>query len=349
MLETEITMTKYSGGNLDNLMNEKGYTKIENSVYENETTGEIVIVDEDGKVTIASGETIVAKVAKGDIAKGDYVAYNPAGTSATYTIGNTYSGYNIGTEQTVTRSSAINNLNWRILDIKDGQVRLISDVPTTDTIALRNAAGYNNAVKILDDLCIELYNNTDFAAKVQSLKIEDIQKYLNITDYSSFHDSYGKTDIKPSTNSYPNIFAKENKQLGNPATGKLGFSEQDKWYEGTSTATPLDNTYTYWGYSFIPENVETDWKDTVYRELFISPTNDTSPYPTYWMSSRCSYADATNARYYIRRVDSGNVSAAYVYNSSGTPQTFAFGVRPVVTLKANIQVGGKIGDVWNLN
>ena len=75
--------------------------------------------------------------------------------------------------------------------MEDGQVRLISEVPTTSTITLSGYNGYNNAVKLLDDVCSTLYNSK-LATKVQNLKIEDIQEKMVETDYSNITADYGK-------------------------------------------------------------------------------------------------------------------------------------------------------------
>ncbi len=79
-------------------------------------------------------EKLIDKVNDGTIKIGDYVKYTPDTASTTEILQelNTYSGADANTTSTLTQES----LNWRVLDVKDGQVRLISELPTTSTIAL---------------------------------------------------------------------------------------------------------------------------------------------------------------------------------------------------------------------
>ena len=159
-------------------------------------------------------EKLVDKVNDGTIKIGDYVKYTPD-TASTDTILqelSTYSGSSDNTTSTLTQE----NLNWRVLDVKDGQVRLISEEATNSKIALSSYKGYNNAVNLIDDTCKELYSNLKLASKVQNLKIEDIQNYLTY-DYTQYENTnvdtgkYGGTKIYTDTShrTYPNIFKKE--------------------------------------------------------------------------------------------------------------------------------------------
>ena len=106
-------------------------------------------------------EKLVDKVNDGTIKIGDYVKYTPDTASTTEILKelNTYSGSDANTTETLTQE----NLNWRVLDVKDGQVRLISELPTTSKLTLYGYNGYNNAVKLLDDTCVTLYSNSKLA------------------------------------------------------------------------------------------------------------------------------------------------------------------------------------------
>ena len=75
--------------------------------------------------------------------------------------------------------------------------------------------------------------------------------------------------------------------------------------------------------------------DSKYYELFI---NNGSNYPTYWMSSRCVIADSLRARFTVRNVDSGGVSAGNLCNAGNGEFSRDFAFRPVITLNSNVQV-----------
>ena len=268
-----------------------------------------------GTTGSSSGETQEVTLAS-KVQPGDYVAYTPdtASTAGLITELETYSGSTANSTSTLKQET---DLKWRVLDVKDGKVRLISELPTTSTISLSGAKGYNNAVYLLDKTCSTLYNNSTYAEKVQSLKIEDIQDHLTY-DYTQYANSYvdtgkyGGTKTYANSSSsyryYPNLFAKEKTGWVDEVQGtELNLSEQTTPIDETSTqaGTSIKITQTYWYKSM----AETDFKDSIYYNLFI---NNGSNYSTYWMSSRCVRAGSNSADFRVRYVHSGGVGADYL-------------------------------------
>ena len=284
---------------------------------------------------------LVDKVNDGTIKIGDYVKYIPdtvTNTDSKYVdliseLGK-YSGSSANTTSTLTQEiDKEKGLNWRVLDITDaGQVRLISDKPTTSKITFGNANGYNNAVKILDDTCITLYTNKQLASKVQNIKIEDIQDKMVEKNYKKIDNSYG-TKSSPSSKYYPNVFLKEKEQtltVGNSTTtgSELGLSEQNELITQTTTsiASSWSLKYTYW----VKEMTESDFTDPIYYKLFI---NDNA----YWMSSRCVRLWTNYVNFCIRFVNK-YVYATSVYSSYNDVASAIFAFRPVITLNSNVQL-----------
>ena len=271
-------------------------------------------------------EKLIDKVNDGTIKIGDYVKYTPDTASTTEILQelNTYSGSNANTASTLTQEK----LNWRVLDVKDGQVRLISEVPTTSTIALSGYNGYNNAVKLLDDTCSTLYSNSKLASKVQNLKIEDITAYMKT------QPTEDTTEYKPTNINYPKILEQEeNQTVENSVTNnKLGVSEQHDFVT-TGKATSATSTLkkTYWTKSMTLE----DFKDSKYYELLI---NNGSNYSTYWMSSRCVDAVSYGASFDVRYVGSDHVRANGLCGSGGVEYPDAYAFRPIITLNSNVQI-----------
>ena len=173
--------------------------------------------------------TILYKVKNGEIKIGDYIAYisniiSNTDTGYTTLISNleTYSGSDENNTSTLKQE----NLNWRVLDVKDGQVRLISGKPTEVTITLKGYNGYNNSVKLLDDSCSVLYGNSEFASKVQNLKIEDIQEKMKKTE--NIDDNYNEKFDIDTDKFYPEILKKEKGQKIDEIEGnELEISEQN--------------------------------------------------------------------------------------------------------------------------
>ena len=288
-----------------------------------------------------SGTTQTQKLAD-KVKVGDYVTYTPdtlTNTDAKYTtlISNlgTYSGSTANTASTLTQES----LKWRVLDVQNGQVRLISEVPTTSKITLQGYNGYNNSVKLLDDTCNTLYNNSKLASKVQNLKIEDITAYMKTQPKED------TTEYKTTNINYPKILEQEeNQTVENSVTNnKLGVSEQHNFVT-TGKATSATSTLkkTYWYKSMTSE----DFNNSKYYELLI---NNGSDYSAYWMSSRCvnaySYnASSNGADFGVSYVSSGRVrgSSLCYFDGIEYPGNCAF--RPCITLNSNVQVTSGSGS-----
>ena len=265
----------------------------------------------------------------------------------------TYSG-NTDSSQNTDSSVVRDSLTWKVLDVKDGKIRLISSAPTTSKIRLHNANGYNNAVYLIDKACDTLYSSNKGTA--QNLKIEDIESKLSATGISARDNyansnvdtgKYGGTKEYTSNLQYPNIYASE---IGCKAiasadnTGNtLGLSQQTSPVTGSSTATNrLKVTQTYWYKSM----ATSDFTDSKYYNLFIN--NGTSNYASYWLSSRCVNCYSSVADFVVRFVSSGNVNGYFMFYSNGGADGNAYAFRPVVSLESNIQLSGDSTNGWTI-
>ena len=275
-----------------------------------------------------SGTTQTQKLAD-KVKVGNYVTYTPdvLESNALETLKanlNTYSG----NSSTVNAAIKRDDLKWRVLDVQNGQVRLISEKPTTSKIELKGYNGYNNAVKLIDDACSTLYTNSKLANKVQNLKIEDITKHMKAQPTEDT-TPYSPTKIK-----YPKILENEENQtvVNSTTNNKLGVSSQESFVTGNDTSATSTLKNTYWNQTM---NNTDSFTDSKYYELFI---NNGSNYATYWMSSRCVLADSYSAFFCVRLVRSGRVDADYLYDSVDFECSFDYAFRPCITLNSNIQV-----------
>lgn len=274
-------------------------------------------------------ETLASKVNSGEVPIGSYIKYT-LDVASEETINNlitelgTYSGSNANTKETLKQET---ELKWRVLDVENGQVRLISDVPTTSKITLSGYNGYNNAVKLLDDTCNILYNNVKLANKVQNLKIEDVKKYIKDLPEED------TTEYKPENINFPNILKQERDQTveGSNIT-KIGESEQNIFEIGqtTSSTNKLKNTYWY------KYTIKDDFEEKYY-ELFIKKYEN-NYYPIYWMSSRCITADSKGANFNVRNINDDYVNAYTLYNSNSDNYSYPYSFRPVIVLNSNVQI-----------
>ena len=235
-------------------------------------------------------ETLVYKVNSGEVPIGSYIKYTPD-TASEETINKLieelgiYSGSQANTKETLKQEM---ELNWRVLDVKDGQVRLISDVATTSTIAIKGYNGYNNAVYLLDDICNKLYNNSKLTNKVQNLKIEDIEQYLKDKIVVS------ENKISPAGIKYPQIVEQEENQTINNITGTLKPSEQTELINQTevktATSWSLKRTYKW------KKLNEESFKNSKYYTMFLDDGENTK---RYWLSTREIYMTSDYARFGI--------------------------------------------------
>ena len=287
---------------------------------------------------------LVDRVNDGTIKIGDYVSYNPEDLDNTLLENlksnlNIFSGIN---RSTINSTIKRDELKWRVFDVtENGQVRLISASSTDSKIELKGFNGYNNAVKLIDDVCSVLYDNKDLASKVQNLKIEDIQNKMK-TDYTKINNNYNKV-FEPKNKYYPSILLKEREQTvtidKTPITGtELDLSEQKELINQTTSqqVKAWKVKYTYWNKAILPN----DFKDNnnKYYELLIGKDSN-SYYPEYWMSSRCMGNNSNYAYFRVRYVSSGNIDASSLYGSSGSYEpNCIYAFRPVITLKSDVQI-----------
>ena len=310
-------------------------------------------IGDNGEITYEGKDT--------GIKVGDYVDYEKY--VAASSVGDTeisklyedleqYSGYGKSTYETEYPIEKEKTLKWRVLDVKDGQIRLISDGPTTAKVYLTGYNGYNNAVYLIDEVCSTLYTTEKGTAK--NLKIEDIQEKMNLKvwDYHDDENSvvdppkYGGTKEYTGTVSYyPAIFAKEKKQyIWNQEKeayeeGKeLDVSEQTELIKQDEKipADPTEEdkikiTQTCWSKNMTAEN----WTKEIYQNIFLGGEDGVN-YDCYWLSSRCVYADSFDAFFYVRYIWKGQVSFMELYESRNSGWFPSFWLRPVVSLNRGV-------------
>ena len=137
------------------------------------------------------------------------------------------------------------NFKWVVFDIDEekGEILLISEEPSEQELILNGQVGYENAEKVIDNLCKEITG----LENARNLKFEDI----------------------------------------------------------------INSKY---------------WEEEKKKELIFKDN-------TYWLSSRCVNAYGGYANFYVRYVTSSDVDACDLFTSDGGEFSFAYRVRPVVSVK----------------
>ena len=262
---------------------------------------------------------------------GSTVSYNPSGTynwQAKYC-----SSTKTETIDDVTLNSStgeeFNISSWKVLSIDEatGTVELVPNAPTTGTVYLGEAQGYNNGVKLLNDACSSLYGDSGKGITARSINIEDIEKYMTDTALTEAHSSPYGTQISSaysSSNSiYPAIYAQEKlaviNGIPNGDTG-LDLSKQDTFVERTegtngaiTTATSIQPYQTYWGKdATFMSTAFKDYKEGANYYNLIIPSGEST---TYWVASRCANPYPYTCNFNVRIVASGDVGAYGMYNA----------------------------------
>ena len=246
-------------------------------------------------------------------------------------------------------------------------------MPTTGTVRLRGAQGYNNAVKLLNDACDSLYGNEAKGIEGRSVDIDDIEKYMTeeaLTEAHQYGSSaqYGNQEssaYSSSNSKYPVIYAQEKnavitKSDGNVNNGDTGLdlSEQTRLIErseGTSTsssigaittATSIQPYQTYWykDSTFMQTAFKEYKTGNSYYSLFMPNGTSTN----YWLASRCIYTVSSNCYFYVSRVDSGDVRGSNVYDSNDNTGILTRALFPVITLSSEL-IEGNASSGFSIN
>lgn len=261
-----------------------------------------------------------------------------------------YSGAGSTDNTNINRDS----LEWKVLDVKDGQIRLISAVPTTTTIKIFGHNGYNNLVYLLDETCNVLYSSNK--ATSQNLKIEDIEEKIDKTkfDYTQCVNTsvtpnlrYGETKEYTSSLNYPLIYKDEIGCKAIATTDNTGntleLSEQSILIDGKDAAkSRLKVTQTQWGKTM----ETTDFINSKYYTLFIKINNVN--YPEYCLSSRYVFCNPYRAGFGVRIVGNSAVSSSGIMGSNNWEGDYTCSFRPVVILDLNIQLEADGTDTWKI-
>ena len=336
----------YNLGNIEGLTHEG--KSIEDNPIENLPAmvlvdGNSVIIKEEGSVVVSEWIQKEYEITNGKITVkvGDYVLNYDEGTESTK-IETTKSGHT--EQQTLTTQ----DLGWRILGIgENGELELISDNPTTATVTLVGETGYLNAEEVLNTTCNELYGKGQYAESARSLNVQDINKLANYDPktYSGYGDLY-KYRFSTDTNYMQYAISTDNGQTWSNWLDITGTSYQTFRIAGSTETISADNpkeseeientTYVY--------TISSQITDTNIVNMITKGTGNSNL--TQWIASRAINCSNGYAGFRVRNLYNGNMSYDALYESNGDSNNPSFTVRPVVSLKTNVQLERNSEDGW---
>lgn len=247
--------------------------------------------------------------------------------------------------------------SWKVLDIDNEteKITLIASTPTTGTVYLGEAQGYNNGVTLLNEACSNLYGDINKGITARSINIEDIEGKMTDEALAEAHSyqnaaKYGEqvSNAYTSSNYYPSIYAKEVLSVinGNKNNSGLAISEQTGLIKSTAEnatsgylkATSSIQPYqTYWYRS--NQDMQTSFKNASngvnYYNLLMPNGNSAM----YWVASRCIYTYSDNCSFLIRYVCSDYVGAHGMFNSVNNIDSSSYSLFPVVSLNYSLIEG----------
>ena len=325
-----------------------------------------------------TGDTITSPDGK-TMKVGDYVDYDPTlGANAsdlTYSSPSSKTGADSNQDFNVSTYKSA-GYGWRVLGVKNGKIRLISEEfigPGTYTDSsrtyynLKGQKGYINGIEELNKIS-GIFGHGKGAEKATSITVEDIN---GITGYNPETAKYSQGNW----NEYGNKVTYtrgEGSALSSSATnGKTWsrtqgtfnyYDKASKTFKAlTSGSTEIESTY----YNYVPTQVNSKFltgevnadgtKNTtsVFQMLFggtaVGSDNLTRNFTlrknqSFWLTSDYAYAGDCFVSWGLRIVNNGSVSGSTLYYSngnegeSGYDSGSSYGVRPVVSLKSDVSL-----------
>ena len=343
----------------------------EDSPYTLKKDGTII----EGEEQVELLEDSLAKAyADGKLKLGDEVAYTPASghsyTSEKWGSSDTGSGHDIdqilSTDDYET-SSGSKSTKWKVIGVntKTGTVNLISAEPlkikkssgNSDTYRIYGKEGYNNGVNELNKMC-SVFGHGNGATGARSVNVEDLDKVLNYNkkdfvytdedDSAKYNYKYGWTTTyygKRTTWTPKNTYEiKDTNKLD-----KNGDYQREGSYAtftdingnvatDENPITITSNIYMYTKDQF-SDKIESNTLNTIFGD------NDQF---RFWLASRIVIGYYDDAVWGLFFISSDALYEHDLYYSDGGENGYYYYVRPVVSLKSNIQGEKDASGIWQL-
>ena len=315
---------------------------------------------------------------------GDQVNYDPTLNAAegttTYTSLAATSGYESNQSfDAATYKKA--GFKWRVLDVKNGKIRLIADTDVgpgdyrenATRYYLKGSAGYINGVAELNAIC-GIFGHGKGAESATSITVDDVN---GITGYNPASAKYNEGQWGEYGSKVTYTRGTGNQLRSESTNGK-------DWPEGSSTANPKTfGNQTFTNYfadgsktlSTLAENSSTPQITSTYYYKSYNESDELSksgvlkengrfcePYElifgnyeynvsnnydrsfkgtrehSYWLASEYVYAHGSGANWGLRGVYGASVDGGDLYDSYGDEFAISYGVRPVVSLKSDVNI-----------
>ena len=248
---------------------------------------------------------------------GDVINYNPSGT---YEWDMNYATSNATNKETLnsTEGQSFNVSKWKVLSIdkSTGKIEMVPATTPSGTVTLQGAQGYNNAVKLLNDACSNLYGNSGKGITARSITEEDFvkvggTKWKNKRASYVFNAKYGNQYETPYTTNYyyPTMYKNEANHVIDGTKNESGLKQSEQTNliaktDGNSTNGYLKATTSiqpYQTYYYTTDYSTTESLLESYSGILLANGSNTS----YWVASRCILLNSNICGFSVRYVNSG--------------------------------------------
>ncbi len=265
-------------------------------------------------------------------------------------------------------------LKWRIWDYDGTTLRIILDRPTTANLQLKGAAGYNNGVYLMNEICRKCFSSEDEGVTVRNLRRSDIEAISNY-DYTKFkHRASGDNtwqDVLDDVSEENLIYYGETRKfeeyyqaptmwINHDSTWAYRYDSESKKGTGDkSTEIPWEQEYgsdngtgvesTSAGTEFTQSNYyhkykyeQGEFKNLKYYDLLFKNGENQAWMKDYWLASRCVFLGDTSCNFEICIFDTSEpdlgMQGGPTLNSSGLEVKSEGSLRPIVSI--NLALSG---------
>lgn len=219
-------------------------------------------------------------------------------------------------------------------------------------INLANCNGYNNCVKVLNDICNTCYSNSEYNAVSRSINIDDIEAVMELsvwnpenykTKMTELNTYSGRKEYKV-TKCYPFIYKEEEYSNidGKETENGITRSTQNRLYEAKEDYSKAENTLyplqTAWKKSKM--SIRNFKNEAYYYMIFKNGFNDKEELMSYFLASRGIDLNENNISFGIFEVGIGRVvQTNTLFNSRGGSLEYWNRIRPMIEIPLdNIEI-----------
>ena len=303
-------------------------------------SGRTYIITQDGKI----GENKLSDF----VNIGDYIEYKPGEDNSYISYGYTDSEDTGNGVKDYTFTSN-NNTKWRVWDItEDGKIRIISEDIlytnglTGEKLCFNGKNGWKQASNELNKIC-SIYGYGNGAESATSINEEDIKKIVEWTEPDSSTGQY-----------YGNTFTYYSNHSENTFNNTIGQYTSFKMLDGRipTDDNPIVIENHMWRPLITKDNLklEESKKDTILTLLKGNYKGTNQWEFLYWISGNQPYYGINNFVMYnvyimISRLEVGSTTVTRTDRNDG--DFIEMGIRPIVTLKADLKYESGSGEVDN--